>query len=211
MPDPENKRKPDDERIKQLLTAWSCGDQTALDELALLVEADLRRLAKHYLAGERPGHTLQTDALINEAYVRLIEDAKHVQWQDRAHFVALAATLMRRVLVDHARKRGSDRRGGDLVRESFTRALAVPHELNVDTMALDEALTKLAARDERASRVVELRFFGGLSAAETAAVLGVSTDTVTREWNFAKSWLLRQLKGERDGAGKISTRQTALQ
>ena len=199
MPEPEQDHKPDEERVKQLLLAWSGGDQTALAELTPLVEADLRRLARHYLAGERRGHTLQTDALINEAYLRLIADARSVRWQDRAHFVALAAQLMRRVLVDYARRRGSDKRGGALVRTSFARAFEVAQELNVDTLALDQALTKLAARDERASRVVELRFFGGLSAEETAEVLGVSTDTVTREWHFAKSWLLRQLKRKCDG------------
>ena len=186
------------DQVSALLAAWSRGDETALASLVPLVEGELRRLASHYLQGERRGHTLQTTALVNEAYLRLMDGAKEMHWQNRAHFVAIAAQVMRRILVDSARKYRSEKRGGDFIRTDFEQALKVSRELDEDLVALDEALTLLAAKDARASRVVELRFFGGLSAEETAEVLQISTDTVVRDWNFAKVWLLRRLGGNSD-------------
>jgi RNA polymerase sigma-70 factor, ECF subfamily len=186
------------DQVSALLAAWSRGDETALASLVPLVEGELRRLASHYLQGERRGHTLQTTALVNEAYLRLMDGAKEMHWQNRAHFVAIAAQVMRRILVDSARKYRSEKRGGDFIRTDFEQALKVSRELDEDLVALDEALTLLAAKDARASRVVELRFFGGLSAEETAEVLQISTDTVARDWNFAKVWLLRRLGGNSD-------------
>jgi RNA polymerase sigma factor (TIGR02999 family) len=154
----------------------------------------LRRLAARYLRRERDGHTLQATALVNEAYLRLIEVQK-VQWQNRAHFFAMAARLMRRILVDAARARGYQKRGGGAPLLSFDEALIVPTEPDEDLVALDDALSALAAVDERKSQVVEMRFFGGLSIDETAEALRVSRDTVKRDWNFAKLWLLRELGG----------------
>jgi RNA polymerase sigma factor (TIGR02999 family) len=190
----DENRDHSDDNVPALLTAWSQGDQSALEKLVPLIDTELRRLAKHYLRRERRGHTLQTTALVNEAYLRLIEGAKNVRWQNRAHFIAVAATLMRRILVDHARKRSSGRRGGNLVRETFGKALEIAQEMDVDLIALDELLKKLADKDERAMKVVELRFFLGLSVEETAEVLDISTDTVRREWNFARNWLLSKLR-----------------
>jgi RNA polymerase sigma factor (TIGR02999 family) len=156
-------------------------------------------LAGHYMKGERAGHTLQATALVNEAYLRLI-DVQHVQWQNRAHFFAMAARLMRRILVDAARARGYHKRGGGAALLSLDEALVVPSEPGNDLVALDEALTALAAVDSRKSQVVEMRFFGGLSLDETAEALHVSRDTVKRDWKMAKLWLLRELRGvERDG------------
>jgi RNA polymerase sigma factor (TIGR02999 family) len=179
-----------------LLRAWSEGDEGALDRLVPLVDAELRRLARGYMARERRGHTLQTTALVNEAFVRLV-DARGVRWQDRAHFLGISARLMRRVLVDHARARGSRKRGGDLQRVTLDRLeerLTVSPEPDLDVVALDRALEQLAAVDERKSRVIELRFFGGLSVEETAEVLHLSYDTVKRDWRLAKLWLLRELE-----------------
>ena len=156
-------------------------------------------MAGHYMKGERRGHTLQATALVNEAYLRLIE-VQHVQWQDRAHFFAMAARLMRRILVDAARTRGYQKRGGGAALLSLDEALVVPSEPGNDLVALDEALTALAAVDSRKSQVVEMRFFGGLSLDETAEALHVSRDTVKRDWKMAKLWLLRELRGgARDG------------
>jgi len=146
------------------------------------------------MRGERRGHSLQATALVNEAYLRLI-DARRVRWQDRAHFLAMAARLMRRVLVDHARARGRDKRGGDAERVTLVEGIAGTDERPVDVMALDDALEALANIDERKSRVIELRYFGGLSVMETAQALGVSEQTVMRDWKFAKAWLLRELRG----------------
>jgi RNA polymerase sigma factor (TIGR02999 family) len=162
-----------------------------------LVEAELRRLARSYMARERRGHTLQTTALINEAFLRLVE-AKGLRWQDRAHFIGISARLMRRVLVDHARAKGYRKRGGGAVKTSLDEGMAVTSPLDVDVLALDRALEKLAAVDERKSRVIELRFFGGLSVEETAEVLHMSTDTIKRDWRLAKLWLLRELDGATD-------------
>jgi RNA polymerase sigma factor (TIGR02999 family) len=193
MPEIEHGQEPEDDDVRQLLLAWNQGDQEAFEELARLVEAELRRLARHYLSNERRGHTLQTTALINEAWLRLIKQRKNAHWQDRAHFVAVAATQMRRILVDHARKRGADRRGGEFERATFEKALKVSYEPEVDLLAVNEALTKLAEVDKRSADVVELRFFGGLTTKETAEVLGISPDTVERDWNFAKVWLFDRL------------------
>ena len=154
-------------------------------------------MAGHYMRGERAGHTMQATALVNEAYLRLIE-IDHVRWQNRAHFFAMAATLMRRILVDAARSRGYQKRGGGATMVSLDEALIVSDEPNEDLVALDEALNALAALDERKGRVVELRFFGGLSLDETAEALQVSRDTVKRDWKMAKLWLLRELRGNSD-------------
>jgi RNA polymerase sigma-70 factor (ECF subfamily) len=178
--------------ITRLLLAWNDGDQMALDKLVPLVEAELRRLARTYMNRERAGHTLQTTALINEAYVRLI-DSHSVQWQSRAHFYGIAAQVMRRVLVDSARKRNYRKRGGGSHQITFTETLAVTAAEDTNVLALDEALNELAKIDERKARVVEMRFFGGLSEKETAVALRVSPETARRDWRMAKSWLLRQL------------------
>lgn len=180
--------------ITDLLRQWSAGDQRALDQVTPLVYEELRHQAARYLRRERPGHTLQTTALINEAYLRLI-DAKDVHWQSRAHFFAIAANLMRRVLVDHARRRDADKRGGPHVRVQLDEALAVADEADVDLLAIDEALDKLAAIDPQQAHVVELRFFSGLSVEETAAALGVSSKTVKRDWSVARAWLRREIGG----------------
>ena len=175
-----------------LLRAWSDGDEAALEKLLPLVEAELRRLARIYMARERRGHTLQTTALVNEAFVRLI-DAKGLRWQDRSHFLGISARLMRRVLVDHARARGYQKRGGGAQRVTFTDALVIAPDVAPRLIDLDRALEALAAVDARKARVVELRFFGGLSVEETAEVLHVSNDTIKRDWRLAKLWLLRKL------------------
>ena len=173
---------------------WSAGDEAALDALLPLVESELRRLARGYMARERRGHTLQTTALVNEAFLRLI-DARTVRWQDRAHFLGIAARLMRRVLVDHARSRNYQKRAGGAERVTLTDIPAISPEPVLDLIALDRALEGLAASDARKARVVELRFFGGLSVEETAEVLHVSTDTIKRDWRLAKLWLLHALEG----------------
>ena len=181
--------------VTELLRAWGDGDDRALEQLTPLVEAELRRLARGYMRRERRGHTLQTTALVNEAFLRLT-DARRVRWQDRAHFLGISARLMRRVLVDHARSRGYRKRGGGAERVTLEEGLVTSPEPTVDVLALDRALEALAAVDDRKSRVIELRFFGGLSVEETAEVLHVSRDTVKRDWRLAKLWLLRELAGE---------------
>jgi RNA polymerase sigma factor (TIGR02999 family) len=175
-----------------LLLAWGGGDQAALDHLLPLVHDELRRLARRHMRGERPDHTLQATALINEAYLRLIQ-IHAVRWQNRAHFFAMASRVMRRILVDAARARRYQKRGGGAERVSLDEALIVSNEPTQDLVALDDALTALAALDLRRSQVVEMRFFGGLSVDETAEALHVSADTVMRDWRLAKVWLLRQL------------------
>jgi RNA polymerase sigma-70 factor, ECF subfamily len=179
-------------KVTQLLVAWSEGDQSALEALTPLVHEELHRLAHHYMKAERPGNTLQTSALVNEAYLKLI-DQKRVRFENRTQFFALAATLMRHILVDHARSRHYLKRGGDAERVSFDKAIVVSPERGADVIALDEALTKLTAIDARKGKVVELRFFGGLSVEETAEALGVSAVTVMREWSMAKAWLHKSL------------------
>jgi RNA polymerase sigma factor (TIGR02999 family) len=186
---------PSSQEITQLLLAWSDGDQAALEKLTPLVYAELRRLAKGYMFGERPGHTLQTTALINEAYLRLI-DWKNVRWQGRAHFFGVAAQVMRRILVDFARARHYAKRGGAAQQVSLDKAINIHEDRSAEFIALDEALKSLAEIDPRKSQVVELRFFGGLSAEETAEVLKVSQRTVEREWNSARAWLYRELRGK---------------
>ena len=179
--------------VSRLLARWQDGDEAALQELVPIVHEELRRLARRQMAGERPGHTLQPTALVNEAYLRLV-NLKQMQWQDRAHFFAMAARLMRRILVDFARSRGYQKRGGGAQQVSFIGALDVAEAQPTDVVALEDALEALAHVDERKSRVVELRFFGGLSVEETAEVLSVSRETVKRDWTFAKMWLLRHLR-----------------
>jgi RNA polymerase sigma factor (TIGR02999 family) len=181
--------------VTELLRAWSDGDDGALARLTPLVETELRRLARGYMGRERRGHTLQPTALVNEAFLRLT-DARQVRWQDRAHFLGISARLMRRVLVDHARARGFRKRGGGAQRVTLDEGLIASPEPALDLVALDRALEALAEADVRKSRVIELRFFGGLSVEETAEVLHVSPQTIKRDWRLAKLWLLRELDGE---------------
>ncbi len=187
---------PAPQEVTQLLLAWSNGDKAALDRLIPLVHAELRRLAKICLRNERPGHTLQTSALVNEAYLRLI-DVDQVEWRNRAHFFAISAKLMRQILVDFARKRRYQKRGGAAQQVSFDESLAVGEQRDEDLVALDDALDALARIDQRKSQVIEMRFFGGLSVEETAEALRVSADTVMRDWRLARVWLLRELSGEK--------------
>jgi RNA polymerase sigma factor (TIGR02999 family) len=179
------------QEISSLLKAWSGGDEQALNKLMPLVYDELHRLAHRYLRRERVGHTLQTTALVNEAYMRLI-DAKEVEWQDRAHFFAISANLMRRILVDYARSRGYEKRGGYIEKLSISEDYFIPTDINL--VRLDDALSTLSVFDPRKAKVVELRFFGGLSIKETAEILKVSPDTVRRDWRLAKVWLLCELK-----------------
>ena len=179
-------------RVTALLQAWSAGDHTALDRLVPLVHAELRRLARRYMRRERAGHTLQTTALIHEAYIRLVE-AQGLNWQNRAHFFGISARVMRRVLVDFARERGYRKRGGGDRRVPLDEAMLVADAPDRDLVALDDALNALAGVDARKSRAIELRFFGGLSIEEAALVLEVSPETVKRDCRLAKAWLLRWL------------------
>ena len=185
---------PSTRQVTGLLVAWGAGDESAFEQLVPLVHAELRRLAHREMGRERAGHTLQTTALVNEAYLRLIDVTK-VQWQDRAHFFAMSARLMRRILVDHARSRKSQKRGGATRKVSLEEALIVSPERGSELVALDDALKALAAVDARKCQVVELRYFGGLSVQETAEALQVSPDTIMRDWRLAKVWLLRELSG----------------
>lgn len=178
--------------VTELLLAWGNGDRSALDELMPLVHQELRRLARSQMRGERDNHTLQTTALVNEAFLRLV-DLRRIRWQDRAHFLALSAQLMRRVLVDHARSRNYQKRGGGAATMVLDDVIVAAPERGADLVALDEALEDLARVDPRKSRVVELRFFGGLSVEETAEALRVSPETVMRDWRLAKVWLLREI------------------
>jgi RNA polymerase sigma factor (TIGR02999 family) len=176
----------------ELLRAWSQGDGSALDRLVPLVYGELHRLARRYMRQERPDHTLQATSLVNEAYLRLI-DVNRVEWRDRAHFLAVAAQMMRRILVEFARNRQRQKRGGGAAHVSLDDAQELPHSKDRDFVALSDALSALATLDARMSQVVELRFFGGLSVEETAAVLNISPETVMRDWKTAKSWLLREI------------------
>jgi RNA polymerase sigma factor (TIGR02999 family) len=178
--------------VTALLQAWGGGDEHALEKLIPLVYEQLRAAARRYMAAERPGHTLQTTALIHETYLRLV-DVRQIKWQDRAHFMAICSRLMRRILIDFARSRNYKKRGAGAVHVDFDEALVVTPELDANLVALDDALNRLALVDVRKSRVVELRFFGGLDIKETAEVLKVSSDTVMRDWKMAKVWLLREL------------------
>ena len=186
---------PSEDDITKLLRAWGDGNQAALDRLMPLVYTQLRQAAHRYMARERRGHTLQTTALVNEVYVRLAK-AREMRWQDRVHFFALSAQMMRRILTDHARARQYAKRGGGAQVVSLDEAPEVSPKPRPDLVALDDALKRLAAVDERKSRVVELRYFGGLSVEETSEVLKVSAETVMRDWKLAKAWLLRELSGE---------------
>ena len=181
--------------VTGLLEAWSHGDQAALDKLIPLVYDELRQLAHRYMKRERAGHTLQTTALVNEAYARLV-DQRNVQWQNRAHFFAVAAQVMRHILIDHARNQTRAKRGGDAQHISLDDAQTMSAERAAELLALDEALKKLAEIDERRSRVVELRYFGGLSIDETAEVLKIKPITVSRDWRWARAWLFRALQSE---------------
>jgi RNA polymerase sigma factor (TIGR02999 family) len=183
------------QNVTQLLVEGSKGNKEALDQLLPIVYDELRRQAARYLRQELPGHTLQTTALIHEAYIRLI-DQRNVQWQNRAQFFGIAAQLMRRILVDHARTKKRAKRGGSNLRVSLNEALAATKGSEVDLIALDQALDKLAEIDPQQSRVVELRFFSGLSVAETAEVLDISPATVKRDWSVAKAWLYREISGD---------------
>jgi RNA polymerase sigma factor (TIGR02999 family) len=180
------------QRVTALLVAWGEGDQTALDQLIPLVHAELRRIAARYMAGEKAGHTLQPTALVNEVYLRLV-DVERVRWQNRAHFFAVAARLMRRVLVDFARSRRYRKRGGGIEHVAFDEGAIVDVGRGHDLLALDDALDELARVDPRQSQIVVMRFFAGLTVEEIASVMDVSPATVMRDWKLAKSWLLREL------------------
>jgi RNA polymerase sigma factor (TIGR02999 family) len=191
------------EDVSSLLRAWTDGDQHALEKLTPIVYEELHRLARYYMNGERSGHSLQTTALVNEAYLRLT-DYKRMRWENRAHFFAVSAQLMRRILVDHARRHNLKRGAG--VQHVSLEDTAVVRERDDDLVALDEALQALARFDRRKAEVVELRFFGGLSVDETAEVLGISPITVMRDWNTAKAWLYRELSGQKsDGLRSLET------
>ena len=181
-------------RITQLLLDWSDGDRGALERMTPLVYGELHRLAHHYMNRERAGHTLQTSALVNEAFVRLV-DQRDVKWNNRAHFFAIAAQMMRRILVDYARSHLFAKRGGGAVHVSLDKAAIVSNEPTAEVTALDEALTKLESIDPQQARVVELRFFGGLTIKETSEVMKISVDMVKREWSTAKAWLYREMTG----------------
>src|SRR5215204_7490020 len=178
--------------VTRLLIAWGNGDQTALDRLMPLVHTELRRLARHYMSRERPGHTLQSTALVNEAYLRLV-DQEGVRWENRAHFFGIAARLMRQILVEHARSRRAAKRGGRQFRLSLSKVDRVASGPDLDLLALDEALGRLEAIDPQKSRVVELRYFGGLGIEETAEVIGISPATVKRDWSMARAWLRSEI------------------
>lgn len=178
--------------VTELLVRWRSGDRQALDSLLPLVYDELRRVARHYLQGERTGHTLQSTALVNEAYVRLVAQ-DFPEWQNRAHFFAVAAQLMRQILVDHARSHRAAKRGGDVCKVTLDEAEGEPFKPDVDVVALDEALKELAEMDQQQSRIVELKFFAGLSSEDAAEVLGISASTVKRDWITARAWLYREL------------------
>ena len=186
------------QQITQLLQSWNQGDQGAIEKLVPLVYGELHRLAQRYMSDERPGHTLQTTALVNEAYLRLVDSA-HADWESRTHFFAVCAQVMRRVLVDWARSRQALKRGGDVCVLDLDEALATTKQPGTDLVALDDALNALAAVDPRKAQVVELRFFGGLNVKESADVLKVSQETVQRDWKLAKSWLRRELSRGQSG------------
>jgi RNA polymerase sigma factor (TIGR02999 family) len=187
------------QEITQLLVAWNKGDQRAMEQLAPLVYTELHHLARRHMAGERPGHVMQTTALVNEAYLRLI-DWRNVEWRDRAHFFGMAAHIMRRILVDFARARRREKRGGEALSVSLSEAIHIGCERAPDLVALDDALQALERLNTRQARVVELRFFAGLSYEEAAEALNVSVGTVRRDWSFAQVWLFRELSRGRDDA-----------
>jgi len=186
---------PSQQEVTQLLADWSDGDDGALDKLIPLVQPKLHRLAHHYMSRERTGHTLQTTALLNEAYLQLVDDSTR-NWQNRTHFMAAAAQLMRRIMVDHARERCSLKRGGGALRVTLDDAALVTEKRSEELLALDEALENLAAFDPRMSKIVEMRYFGGLSTEEIAEVLKIHPNTVMRDWSAAKAWLYAALSRE---------------
>jgi len=192
-PDGQTRSRSSKQAITVLLRAWGEGDELSLEKLTPLVYAELRRVARRFMAREKSGHTLQATALVNEVYVRLV-DVKNVSWQDRAHFFAVCARMMRRILTDFARARHYLKRGGGAPRTSLQEGLVAGQERSKDLLAVDDALTALETLEPRKSQVVELRFFGGLSVEETAEVLKVSPETVMRDWKFAKAWLARELR-----------------
>jgi RNA polymerase sigma-70 factor, ECF subfamily len=183
------------QQVTQLLCQWRDGHPNALEKLIPLVQPELQRLAHHYMSRERPGHTLQTTALLDDAYLQLAGKS-HVQWENRAHFFAVAAQLMRRIMVDHARQRHTLKRGGGAIRVTLDECAAVTQTRAAELLALDEALEKLAAADQRKARVVEMRYFGGLTMEEIADVLKIHVNTVTRDWTAARAWLFAALSGE---------------
>jgi RNA polymerase sigma-70 factor, ECF subfamily len=183
------------QQVTQLLCQWREGDPNALEKLIPLVQPELQRLAHHYMSRERPGHTLQTTALMDDAYLQLAGKG-HVQWENRAHFFAVAAQLMRRIMVDHARQRHTLKRGGGAIRVTLDECAAVTQTRAAELLALDEALEKLAAADQRKAKVVEMRYFGGLTMEEIADVLKIHINTVTRDWTAARAWLFAALSGE---------------
>jgi RNA polymerase sigma-70 factor (ECF subfamily) len=191
-------------KITELLLAWGEGDETALEQLIPLVYQELHRLARHYMRQEQPGHTLETTALINEAYLRLV-DTNRVPWQNRSHFYAICARAMRRILIDHAKSRHRAKRGGGAREVSLDEVASLARDRSAELVLLDEALKRLEAFDKRKSQVVELRFFGGLSIEETAEVMKISTISVSRDWNTAKAWLYREISGkEPDDTGTVA-------
>ena len=183
------------QQVTQLLSEWRNGDAGALEKLIPLVQPELQRLAQHYMSRERPGHTLQTTALLDDAYLQLA-DKNNVQWQNRAHFFAVAAQLMRRIMVDHARQRHALKRGGDAIKVTLDECAAVTQTRAAELLALDEALEKLAGFDQRKANVVEMRYFGGLTMEEIADVLKIHVNTVMRDWTAARAWLFAALSGE---------------
>ncbi|MEO7723717.1 MAG: sigma-70 family RNA polymerase sigma factor [Chthoniobacterales bacterium] len=183
------------QQVTHLLCEWRSGDPSALEKLIPLVQPELQRLARHYMSRERPGHTLQATALLDDAYLQLA-DNRYPQWQNRAHFFAAAAQLMRRIMVDHARERNAAKRGGGAIRVTLDEAAAVTQTRADELLALDEALEKLAAFDQRKAQVVEMRYFGGLTMEEIADVLKIHVNTVMRDWTAARAWLLAALSGE---------------
>lgn len=193
------------QEVSLMLRAWRGGDKSALDKLIPLVHDELRRLAHRYMTKEKAGHTLQTTALVNEAYLRLVDLAR-IEWQDRSHFFAISANLMRRILVDFARSRGYQKRGGDIRKISLDESLLVSPEPGAELIRIDEALAALSEFDARKARVVEMRFFGGMTEDETAEVLHVSRETVKRDWRLARNWLLCELT---DGTDRNESRTLA--
>ena len=198
--------RPEPHEVTKLLRDWNDGDESALHKLTPLIYGELHRLAHKHMRRENAGHMLQTSALVNEAYVRLI-DASEVRWENRAHFFAIAARLMRRILVDDARRRNFDKRGGHTIHVPLDEVLTVPQQQATNLVALEDALKSLASIEARQSEIVELRFFGGLSVDETAEVLNISPRTVMREWNFARAWLRKEMAGNQNtAASELQTR-----
>jgi RNA polymerase sigma factor (TIGR02999 family) len=195
---------PNGHEVTQILQEWNNGGDDARARLMPLVYDELRRLARSYLRRERPDHTLQPTALVHEAYLRLVDQSR-VEWRNRVHFYGVAAQMMRRILIDHARAHASEKRGGAGRRLSLDEAAVLPEERAADLVALDDALQRLAETDERKSRVVELRFFGGLSVVEAAEALGIHTATVERDWRIAKMWLHRELSGGVEGDVEVGS------